>query len=136
MNNYIFKNKRKIKNIKNLNLEEGFNIASKNKVFSNLILFDIDITKKYVMQLVSKKYDILTNDIMELLTDDESDDNGLIVMNNIERFRIVIKNKYKDYIDSETLKLMGRNLGQLQKLATEMEENKKKNMYMNNNRVR
>ena len=52
-----------------------------------------------------------------LVTDDDNGDSYREALNQIEKFRLQIKNKYRDYLLSEELKLMAKQLGILQKEA-------------------
>jgi len=104
---------------------EGFLMASKNKIFKikgcNICKIRI-VNKKLANPLVSKivfqKYNDLLARLTDLLTDDDdSGDSVREALNQIERFRMEIKNKYRAYLLQKELEIMSKQLTILQKEA-------------------
>ena len=122
---------------------DGFLMASKNKVFkigdSNVREIKV-INKKLANPLVSKKvfkqYDKLISLLTDLLLDDNDDSGDSLreALNQIEKFRLQIKNQYREYLEQKELTKMSKQLKVLQKEATrrllELNEYAK---YMNEN---
>ena len=94
----------------------GFMICGEN--ISNIMVISYDMAAPLVRSYVSVKYKKLISFLTELLvTDDDNGDSYREALNQIEKFRLQIKNKYRDYLLSEELKLMAKQLGILQKEA-------------------
>ena len=123
-----FKNKKKMLDKSELMEIDGYLMKSRSKIYK---INDVEIkeikvvSKKLANPLVSEKvfkqYNKLVNSLTELLVDDD-DGSGETVreaLNQIERFRIQIKNKYRDYLTKKELEKMSKQLKMLQKAATE-----------------
>ena len=100
-------------------------MGSKNKVFkindSNVMSIEI-CNKKMAHPLVQKKVSSKYNSLIKLLTnllidDDDSGDSLRVALNQIERFRIMIKNKYRNFLTKEEIETMSKQLVLLQKEA-------------------
>ena len=118
----ISDNKRKGKIIDMININ-GFPMGSKDKVFK---IEDSKIRKIKIMNknlanpLVSKKVMKKYNKLIEYLTDallDEDDDGETCreALNQIEKFRLIIKNKYRDFLKKKEIEKMSKQLVLLQK---------------------
>ncbi len=103
----------------------SFPMGSKNKVFkindSNVMSIEI-CNKKMAHPLVQKKVSSKYNSLIKLLTnllidDDDSGDSLRVALNQIERFRIMIKNKYRNFLTKEEIEAMSKQLVLLQKEA-------------------
>lgn len=113
--------------IDNVIIHDGFPMGSKEKVFK---IDDCDIksikvtgqslANPMVSDLVMKKYHKLIALLTTLLTDDDDSGDSLReALNQIEKFRLEIKNKYRDYLKKKELEMMSKQLMILQKEATE-----------------
>ena len=119
------------KKIKGKYLEEieldGFNMGKKNKVFnigdykvSNIVIYSKILGEKVVSSKVMKKYDKLIKYLTELLvSDDDTGDAMREALNQIEKFRLEIKIKYRKILKKKELELMSKQLVKLQKIANE-----------------
>ena len=118
---------KKIKSKKNekydFSILEGFLMASKNKVFKidNTSVRDIRIVNKrlanpLVSKKVFKKYNKLIEYLTEVIIDDDDDgDTYREALNQIEKFRLQIKNKYRKFLKQKELEKMSKQLVVLQK---------------------
>ncbi len=71
-----------------------------------------------VYQKVRKKYNRLISLLTELLvSDDSSGDCFREALNQIEKFRLEVKNKYRSYLKRKELEMMSKQLSTLQKQA-------------------
>ena len=119
------------KKIKGKYLEEieldGFNMGKKNKVFnigdykvSNIVIYSKILGEKVVSSKVMKKYDKLINYLTELLvSDDDTGDAMREALNQIEKFRLMVKNKYRDFLEKNELEFMSKQLTKLKKIANQ-----------------
>ena len=105
---------------------DGFLMASKRKVFkiNGAEIREIKVVdKKFANPLVNKKvlqkYNMLINLLTDLLvSDDDSGDSYREALNQIEKFRMEIKNKYRRYLKKNELEKMSKQLMTLKKEAT------------------
>ena len=123
LNDTKFKNKYKMLEKSELMEIDGFLMGSNNKVYkiegSNIREIKV-VDKKLANPLVSKKvlkqYEKLINYLTDVLVDD--DDSGETcreALNRIERFRLIIKNKYRAYLKKKELEDMSKKIKTLQK---------------------
>ena len=118
---------KNIGNVLNKNsLEElsGFKmIANKGLTISNVIVKDLEIYDKkmanyVVTKQVLKKYNKLIANLTELLiSDDDTGDSFRHALNQIEKFRLEIKNKYREFLKRKELEMMSKQLTLLKKEA-------------------
>ena len=105
---------------------DGFLMASKRKVFkiNGAEIREIKVVnKKFANPLVYKKVLQKYNTLISLLTDllvsdDDSGDSCREALNQIEKFRMEIKNKYRRYLKKNELEKMSKQLMTLKKEAT------------------
>ena len=138
------KNKSKLVDKTELIELDGFMMGSKNKTFKidgnevrDIKVVDTKLASALVSKQVSKKYEKLIDYLTELLVDDDdSGDSYREALNQIEKFRQEIKNKYRKYLKQKELEAMSKKLVVLQKEATkklyEIRDNYYK--YQNENR--
>jgi hypoxanthine phosphoribosyltransferase len=104
---------------------EGFLMGSHKKVFKikGASIRELRITNKKLAnpiasKIVFQKYNELLKLLTELLIDDDdSGDSFRVALNQIEKFRMEIKNKYRDYLLQKELEKMSKELKVLQKEA-------------------
>ena len=102
-------------------------VIKKNKVFnigdykvSNIVIYSKILWEKVVSSKVMKKYDKLIKYLTELLvSDDDTGDAMREALNQIEKFRLEIKIKYRKILKKKELELMSKQLVKLQKIANE-----------------
>ena len=138
------KNKNKLIDKTEIIELEGFMMGSRNKTFKidgnevrDIKVVDTKLASALVNKQVSKKYEKLINYLTELLVDDDdSGDSYREALNQIEKFRQEIKNKYRKFLKQKELEMMSKKLVVLQKEATkklyELRDNYYK--YQNENR--
>ncbi len=123
---------------------DGFLMASGNKAFkvdgSNIRKIRV-MNKKLANPLASKKVSQRYNQLIVLLTellvdDDGSGESCREALNQIEKFRLEIKNKYRDYLLKGELEKMATQLALLQKEANKklFEIQHQYEQYMNENK--
>lgn len=125
INNMNYSNKGKLIDKDELTDINGFMMASKNKVFkiNGCDVKEIKVVnKKLANPLVSRKvfkhYDKLISYLTELLVDDDdSGDTFREALNQIEKFRLEIKVKYREFLRQKELELMSKQLMTLQREA-------------------
>lgn len=118
--------KKKIKNKNNDFPEfEGFFMGSKGRVYKmngysvkNICVLEKKLYKDIVSDQVMKKYNKLIEYLTELFVSDD-DTGGAMreALNQIEKFRLMIKNKYRKLLKQKELELMSKQLSKLQKAA-------------------
>ena len=119
----------------------SFPMGSKRKVFKikDSEITNIDICNKklahpIVLKKVNKNYKSLIKLLTELLIDDDdSGESFREALNQIERFRIMIKNKYRNFLTKEEIEAMSKQLVVLQKEAKKRLMDIQDNMNMLNN---
>lgn len=108
-------------------VDNGFVLGSRNKVFSiagiavkNIIIYTKDLACVLVTEKVMTKFQKLLVLLTELLVDDDdSGDTFREALNQIEKFRLIIKNKYRNFLNNKELSEMSNKLKLLRKNAEE-----------------
>lgn len=104
---------------------DGFLMASKNKVFKidgndvkEIKVVNKTLANPLVSRKVFQKYNRLISYLTELLVDDDDDgETCREALNEIERFRLEIKNKYREFLTQKELEKMSKQLTLLKKEA-------------------
>lgn len=104
---------------------EGFLMASKRKVFKiegsnirEIRVVDRKLANPLASKIIFQKYEKLIEVLTELLL--EEDDDGETcqeILDRIEKFRMEIKNKYRNYLKKKELEEMSKKLIFFQKEA-------------------
>ena len=104
---------------------EGFLMASKRKAFKiegsnirEIRVVDRKLANPLASKIIFQKYEKLIEILTELLL--EEDDDGETcqeILDRIEKFRMEIKNKYRNYLKKKELEEMSKKLIFLQKEA-------------------
>lgn len=123
--NNKYKNKGKMLDKTEIVNLEGFSLGTKNKLYKieNCEIKQINVMNKTLAtplasKKVMSKYKKLINYITEVLIDEDDDDSGDAyreALNQIEKFRLIIKNKYRHLLSKKELEIMSKQLVLLQK---------------------
>jgi len=121
------KNKYKMLDKTELLNIDGFIMGSSGKVFKiaggsvkDIRVVDKNLASSVVTNQVLKKYKKLINYLTDLLSsDDDSGETCREALNQIERFRVEIKTKYRKFLKQKELEMMSKQLLLLQKAANE-----------------
>lgn len=124
---YLIKRKKLKGKYKDELILNGFMMGTKDKVFTiksykvkNIIIYSIVLAKPIVNSQVAKKYDKLIKYLTELLvSDDDTGDAMREALNQIEKFRLIVKNKYRDFLEQKELEFMSKQLVKLKKIANQ-----------------
>jgi len=148
VSNTGYKNKGKLLDKTELVELDGFMMGSSRKVFkingANIRKINV-VSKKLanpiVSQKVLKRYDKLIELLTDLLVDDDGSGTSLReALNQIEKFRLEIKNKYRKFLKQKELEMMSKQLMALQKEAKirlfQLQESYYKFMEASNRRSR
>lgn len=121
------KNKNKLIDKTEIIELEGFMMGSKNKTFKvdgnevrDIKVVDTKMASSLVSKQVLKKYNKLISFLTEILVDDDDDSGETYreALNQIEKFRQEIKNKYRKFLKQKELEVMSKKLVILQKEAS------------------
>ena len=127
IDNKKFVNKNKMLDKTELLDIEGFLMGSKGKVYKmkgnsvkDIRVVEKNLANPLVSKQVLKKYEKLIAYLTDLLVDDDdSGDTCREALNQIERFRVEIKTKYRKFLKQKELEMMSKQLLALQKAANE-----------------
>ena len=120
------KSKHKLKNINYDNEDVYSYILPSRKSFhvegeeiENIILYDKKLGHPFVSRVVNHKFNKLINELMDLLLSDEDDDGDIykICLDRVEKFRLMIKVKYRKFLMKKELEEMSKKLIIIQKEA-------------------
>ena len=120
-----FLNRKKMKDIVDDLYLSGVMFGIENRsykigtvIIKNLEIYDKKLAHPIAVMQVKKKYEKIMNILPDLLiSDDDSGESIRSALNEIERFRQIIKNKYREYLKEKDLKLMSSQLKVLQREA-------------------
>ncbi len=118
-NKYKLIDKEELKNISGFKMtsNKSLNIASSK--ISNIEVSSKKLAHPLIYKKVSKKYNRLIAILTELLiSDDDSGESFREALNQIERFKVEIKSRYREYLKQKELEFMSKQLKALQKEAT------------------
>lgn len=94
----------------------GFNIQG--EVIRNINVTNKKLAHGVVCKKVFSKYDKLISLLTDMLvSDDDSDDTFREALNHIEKFRLEVKIKYREFLKKKELEKMSKQLEMLKKEA-------------------
>jgi len=94
----------------------GFKVNG--EVVRNVKIINSTLAKPIAIKAISNKYNKLIGLLTELIiSDDDSGNSFTEALNQIEKFRMEVKNKYRSYLEQEQLDFMAKQLGMLQREA-------------------
>ncbi len=119
------KNKYKLADKKALESINGFMFGSNKKVHkikgvevTKLIIYNKKLAHPIVKKQVDKKYQKLIALLTDLLiSDDSTGRSQMLALTEIEKFRQIIKNKYREFLTRKDLEAMSKQLTIMQKTA-------------------
>lgn len=108
---------------------KGFSVKPKNKVtfedminVNEMILINPTLIEKLITKKCTKSFDRIIK-MVSVVSDDDSDDSGyMLILDEIERFKNLLVNKYKKYMEEKDFEL---NLKKLDLLKEEIEHRKR-----------
>ena len=124
---YLINNKKIKGSTKSELILNGFLMGTKGRVFSikshnvkNIVIYSKVLAGPIVSSQVAKKYDKLIKYLTDLLvSDDDTGDVMREALNQIEKFRLEIKIKYRKILKKKELELMSKQLVKIQKASNE-----------------
>lgn len=125
---YSINDEKKTKGkVQDILIKDAFPMGSSKKVFvingckiKAIKISGVKLASPMVSDIVQKKYKKLLERLADLLVDDDdSGDSYREALNEIERFRLIVKNKYRAFLAKKDLEIMSKQLVLLQKEAEE-----------------
>ncbi len=143
-------NKNKEIEILEYEMDNGFNVSPKNKVkkgnsinVTKVIFMSPTLIEKILNKKIDKQYNKIINLVTTIISDDEgnnSDDSSFMigVLNEIELFKSIVKNKYSKFMKEEQTEKLLKRLSimskELRKRILEIEEEKVNEMNVSRRR--
>ena len=100
----------------------GFPMGSSKKIFKvdgcnikGIEVCDRNLANPLASKKVLKQYNKLITYLTQLLIDADDDDGSTYheILNQIEKFRLIIKNRYRDFLKKKELEMMSKQLVKL-----------------------
>ena len=108
----------KIEQESTVNLQKGIRLSLSKLQISTVYIYDLTMQKQVLTKKIYNKYKkLLKKVIFYVEQDDETGTAYEEALNEIEKFRLIVKNKYRKYMLEQELKEMSKNLSTLQKKA-------------------
>lgn len=127
---YVIKKDAKTDVISYMEYEKlkGFSVKPKNNItfedminVNEMILINPSLIEKLISKKCTKSFDKIIK-MLSIVSDDEDDDSGyMLILDEIERFKNLLVNKYKQYMEEKEYEL---NLKKLELLKEEVEHRK------------
>ncbi len=85
----------------------------------NIVLYDKKLGHPFVSRVVNHKFNKLITELTDLLLSDEDDDGDIyrLCLDRVEKFRLMIKIKYRHFLKKKELEAMSKKLKFIQKEA-------------------
>lgn len=106
----------------NYNLSEGFKFKPKNKVKYNgvkvneMVIINPSFVEKVLKRKIKHKLDLYLQFLIKLLEEDNTDPTNLRhALNDLERYRRTIINKYRAYLDKKYVDLLLKKIDVLER---------------------
>lgn len=98
-------------------IKDKIYIINKEKII-NILIYDKDLGHPIAIKQVEKKWNKLISILPDLLVSDDEEGAGLReALNQIEKFKQIIKNKYRKYLYQKDLEKISKKLLLFQKEA-------------------
>ena len=108
---YEIKDKEKILKISGFMMNKNKAIVILDSNILNIKVVDKKLASPLVINTLTNKYNNLIKKVMALLVeDDDTGESYREALNEIERFRLIIKNKYQDYLEKKMLAAVAKQL--------------------------
>ena len=115
---YIDSNK--LDEISHFDMKSRNNFSIDDITVKNIRIYSFDLCHPLVSKAVRIRFKKLLDLLTDLLiSDDDSGDTFREALNQIEKFRLIIKNKYRDFLINKELTEMSNKLKLLRKNAEE-----------------
>lgn len=103
------------KKIIEMPLMEGFEFTPKNKNINKITIIDSELINNILSIKFNEKFKKLTKLIMLLLNDDDSSESDLIIaLDEAERLKSVLQNKYHKYLIKEKYSIFIKRLNMIE----------------------
>lgn len=107
-------------NISHFDMKSHNSFSIDGITVSNIRIYSFDLAHPLVSNSARIRFKKLLDLLTELLiSDDDSGDTFREALNQIEKFRLIIKNKYRDFLNNKELSEMSNKLKLLRKNAEE-----------------
>ena len=111
---HLYKRKTKERKVElNTNKEIGYTIKPKNQmkyegiVVNSMTIIDDYLIKKLLKKKIKKKLDMYLQFLITVLEEDDTDGGHLMfALNDLERYRRLVINNYKKYLEEKYVKLL------------------------------
>lgn len=130
--NNLCKNFESIKSVNGVLMNsKGKSISINGSSVKSIKVVSVELSKSMYQRQVGKKYNKLIKLITDLLmSDDDTGEAYREALNQIEKFRLEIKNKFRIYLEKEQIEFMVKQLSILEKQA-KMQYMELQNFYTN-----
>ncbi len=120
INKYVVIDNTEIYNLRGFLMGNGRNYTIEGSNVKNIDIMHNELNHPLVMREVYRHYSRLIEFITNLLLDDDDDTGASYheALNQIEKFRLIIKNKYRAFLEKEELAFMAKQLQTLKREAT------------------
>ena len=113
-------NSEELINISHFDMKSHKSFSIDGITVSKIRIYSFDLAHPLVSKSVKIRFKKLLDLLTELLiSDDDSGDTFREALNQIEKFRLIIKNKYRNFLNNKELSEMSNKLKLLRKNAEE-----------------